>query len=247
VNGVWSKVEDHAAPPAQAERFDRWVERACFQWRSPGGKILTPVAACTHRVSEADPLRTHRVVEAVPDHYYTEQDPQPLFSTEPLFSDKAVHQYFRSLADLTVPCGRVINTLLRLVHEGSHGTDFRSDSHGGSSFRSTHGRNQYSRVTPASSKRVETCDQSDIEDEVTNPDVKTRKEVKYQQQSDDSWEWMDDNTLVRNHRTPRRNRFSSQECESCPCDVRLLSDQRETKQDFKNQTMNVKDNWRLKG
>ena len=87
-----------------------------------------------------------------------------MFSTEPLFSDKALHHQLRSLADLTVPCVRVINTLLRLVHGGSHGTGFRSDF---------------------STKSTCACEQSDIEDEVEHADLKSRKQNKQMSKNND--------------------------------------------------------------
>ena len=88
MNGVWSQTEDHAAPPAQAERFDRWVERACFQWHSPHGKVMTPIAASSHWDGEHLHRRAPWASEAAPNRFVPPQDPQLLFSTEPLFSDK---------------------------------------------------------------------------------------------------------------------------------------------------------------
>ena len=31
-HGKWEKIEDRASPPEQQDRFDRWVESACFQY-----------------------------------------------------------------------------------------------------------------------------------------------------------------------------------------------------------------------
>ena len=42
LNGTWTKVEHRASPPEQAVRFDRWVERACFQYHSPNKQPLIP-------------------------------------------------------------------------------------------------------------------------------------------------------------------------------------------------------------
>ena len=159
VNGVWTRVEDNVAPPAQAERFEHWVERACFQWHSLDGKVIQPLTCSTQRTSEAAPLGTKRVsvdkplgtprVSAAEFQFMCgQQAPQLQFSTEPLFSDKALRPQFRSLADLTVPCGRVINTLLRLVHGGSHGTGFRT-----SRF-----------ATPSEQERAQVWEQTDIDD-----------------------------------------------------------------------------------
>ena len=78
-------------------------------------------------------------------------------------------------------------------------------------------------------------------------EIQTRKESKLQQENDDSWEWEDEVTLVRKHRTPRRQRFSPQECDVCPCDIERLADKRQTSQIFRDHTMKVEDNWRMKG
>ena len=42
LNGTWTKVEHRASPPEQAVRFDKWVERACFQYHSPTKQPLIP-------------------------------------------------------------------------------------------------------------------------------------------------------------------------------------------------------------
>ena len=57
----------------------------------------------------SEPTGARWVPEAVPTNMCAKQEPQLQFSTEPLFSDKALHHHFRSLSDLTIPCGRVIN------------------------------------------------------------------------------------------------------------------------------------------
>ena len=89
-------------------------------------------------------------------------------------------------------------------------------------------------------------EQSDIEDLPIERSF-SRREVKQNDVNKDYWEWEDDDTLVRVHETPRRIQFSPTECEACPCDVRLLRDERTTKQKFKNVERNQRDNWRLRG
>ena len=42
LNGTWTKVEHPASPPEQAVPFDKWVERACFQYHSPNKQPLIP-------------------------------------------------------------------------------------------------------------------------------------------------------------------------------------------------------------
>ena len=52
-NGVWTQLEDRVSPPAQAQRFERFVERACFQYHSPDGKplhnVTVPSVQALHR------------------------------------------------------------------------------------------------------------------------------------------------------------------------------------------------------
>ena len=54
-------------------------------------------------------------------------------------------------------------------------------------------------------------------------------------------------TLIRIHKTPRRQNFVPQDCEDCPCDPRIICDERETEQRFKTNTRVIKDTWRFKG
>ena len=53
--------------------------------------------------------------------------------------------------------------------------------------------------------------------------------------------------MIRIHKTPRRQNFVPQDCEDCPCDPRIICDERETEQKFKTNTRVIKDVWRLKG
>ena len=53
--------------------------------------------------------------------------------------------------------------------------------------------------------------------------------------------------MIRIHKTPRRQNFVPQDCEDCPCDHRIICDERETEQKFKTNTRVIKDMWRFKG
>ena len=233
VNGVWNQTEDNAAAPAQAERFDKWVERACFQWRSPDGKVLTPIAASSLRDGETSTRRALRASVTAPNRFDPQQDPQLMFSTEPLFSDKALHHQLRSLADLTVPCGRVINTLLRLVHGGSHGAGFRSDF-----FVHTYPKQTFVRVWTIGYWGWS---------RIWRPQIEKTKQTNGQEQRLLGMDWWFDNCQKASYAKtftvfPARVWFMS------ISDVRLLSDVKERfKQIFKNQVMDVEDNWRMKG
>ena len=64
---------------------------------------------------------------------------------------------------------------------------------------------------------------------------------------EDYWQWDGKETLIRIHKTPRRQNFVPQDCEDCPCDPRIICDERETEQKFKTNTRVIKDTWRFKG
>ena len=65
--------------------------------------------------------------------------------------------------------------------------------------------------------------------------------------NEDYWQWDGKETLIRIHKTPRRQNFVPQDCEDCPCDPRIICDERETEQKFKTNTRVIKDIWRFKG
>ena len=65
--------------------------------------------------------------------------------------------------------------------------------------------------------------------------------------NEDHWQWDGKETLIRIHKTPRRQNFVPQDCEDCPCDPRIICDERETEQKFKTNTRVIKDIWRFKG
>ena len=75
----------------------------------------------------------------------------------------------------------------------------------------------------------------------------TRKSQGLGKRTEDYWKWEGDETLIRIHKTPRRQNFVPQDCEDCPCDPRIICDERETEQKFKSNTRVVKDTWRFKG
>ena len=88
-NGAWTQVEDRAAPPEQAIRFDRWVERACFQYHAPDGSQL-----CSNIVEHAEPAKAAGAL-------WAHGMPQLAFSTDALYlkastsakpTPKSIHQ-----------------------------------------------------------------------------------------------------------------------------------------------------------
>ena len=75
----------------------------------------------------------------------------------------------------------------------------------------------------------------------------TRKSQGLSKKNEDYWQWEGEETLIRIHKTPRRQNFVPQDCEDCPCDHRIICDERETEQKFKTNTRVIKDMWRFKG
>ena len=75
----------------------------------------------------------------------------------------------------------------------------------------------------------------------------TRKSQGLSKKNEDYWQWEGGETLIRIHKTPRRQNFVPQDCEDCPCDPRIICDERETEQRFKTNTRVIKDTWRFKG
>ena len=252
-HGAWTKVEHRASPPEQAIRFDKWVERACFQYHSPNKQPLIPDTV-SQSVSTTS---THRVmsskhVHAPPAHSSSQRDscastppnrvqhpadsPMLMFSVDALFLDaqtspsqhpKSIHQCLQSAT-------RVINTLMRLVHGGSEGEGWHSHSDKG---------HPQSTSTPGLCHKHP---ESDIND--TIPHVKsTRKSQMLDKKNEDHWQWDGKEALIRIHKTPRRQNFVPQDCEDCPCDPRIICDERETEQKFKTNTRVIKDIWRFKG
>ena len=253
INGAWTKVEHRASPPEQAIRFDKWVERACFQYHSPNKQPLIPDTV-SQSVSTTS---THRVmsskhVHAPPAHSSSQRDscastspnrvqhpadsPMLMFSVDALFLDAQTSpsQHPKSIHQCLQPATRVINTLMRLVHGGSEGEGWHSHSEKGHS---------QSTSTPGLCHKHP---ESDIND--TIPHVKsTRKSQVLDKENEDYWQWDGKETLIRIHKTPRRQNFVPQDCEDCPCDPRIICDERETEQKFKTNTRVIKDTWRFKG
>ena len=239
LNGTWTKVEHRASPPEQAVRFDKWVERAYFQYHSPNKQPLIPetvpqststtstqrVSSSTYAHAQTAHSSSHRdsgVSTRNSRVKHPAESPMLMFSVDALFFDaqtspsphpKPIHQCLQ-------PATRVINTLMRLVHGGSEGW--------------------HSHSTGACQKHPE------INDNIPHVSP-TRKSQGLSKKNEDYWQWEGEETLIRIHKTPRRQNFVPQDCEDCPCDHRIICDERETEQKFKTNTRVIKDTWRFKG
>ena len=198
LNGTWTKVEHRASPPEQAVRFDKWVERACFQYHSPNKQPLIP--------------------ETVPQSTSTT-------STQRVSSSTYAHA--------------------QTAHSSSH-----RDS--GVSTRNSRVKH------PADSPMLMFSVDALFLDAQTSPSQHpkpihqclqpaTRESQGLSKKNENYWQWEGEETLIRIHKTPRRQNFVPQDCEDCPCDHRIICDERETEQKFKTNTRVIKDTWRFKG
>ena len=140
LNGTWTKVEHRASPPEQAVRFDKWVERACFQYHSPNKQPLIPdtvpqststtstqrVSSSTYAHAQTAHSSSHRdsgVSTRNSRVKHPADSPMLMFSVDALFLDAQTSpsQHPKPIHQCLQPATRVINTLMRLVHGGSEG------------------------------------------------------------------------------------------------------------------------------
>ena len=239
LNGTWTRVEHRASPPEQAVRFDKWVERACFQYHWPNKQPLIPdtvpqststtstqrVSSSTYAHAQTAHSSSHRdsgVSTRNSRVKHPADSPMLMFSVDALFLDAQTSpsQHPKPIHQCLQPATRVINTLMRLVHGGSEGW--------------------HSHSTGACQKHPE------ISDNIPHVSP-TRKSQGLSKKNEDYWQWEGEETLIRIHKTPRRQNFVPQDCEDCPCDHRIICDERETEQKFKTNTRAIKDTWRFKG
>ena len=161
--------------------------------------------------------------------------PMLMFSVDALFLDAQTSpsQHPKSIHQCLQPATatRVINTLMRLVHGGSEGEGWHSHSEKGH---------------PQSTSTPGPCQHPEINDNIPHVNS-TRKSQVLNKKNEDYWQWEGKETLIRIHKTPRRQNFVPQDCEDCPCDHRIICDERETEQKFKTNTRVIRDTWRFKG
>ena len=111
VHGKWDKVEDRVPPLLQQSRFDKWIERACFQYHSP---TSAPIVSLPARASTAAGVQFLRAAALELDNH-----PYLTFSTEILFEQAQRPQKIPfSLYEGNPMTIRVINAMVRLVHGG---------------------------------------------------------------------------------------------------------------------------------
>ena len=124
-HGKWIKVEDRAHPVQQQDRFDQWVERACFQYhQSTDGEPTAAAAWRSGQVSSRPPASQERPGPAVSvpsRQIYVQKYPKLTIGADQLFCHQSIGDQPTTIQAAPLGTARVINTLLRVVHGGSSG------------------------------------------------------------------------------------------------------------------------------
>ena len=76
VHGKWEQVEDRVPPLLQQSRFDKWIERACFQYHYPTSAPIVSPPVCASKAASSRFLCTSTLELS---------NPSLTFSTEILF------------------------------------------------------------------------------------------------------------------------------------------------------------------
>ena len=110
VHGKWEQVEDRVPPLLQQSRFDKWIERACFQYHHPTSAPIVSLPVCESTAASSRFLRASTLEP---------NNPSLTFRTEILFEHAQRPQKIPfSLHDGNPMTIRVVNALVRLVHGG---------------------------------------------------------------------------------------------------------------------------------
>ena len=110
VHGKWEQVEDRVPPLLQQSRFDKWIERACFQYHHPTSAPIVSLPVCESTAASSRFLRASTLEP---------NNPSLTFRTEILFEQAQRPQKIPfSLHDGNPMTIRVVNALVRLVHGG---------------------------------------------------------------------------------------------------------------------------------
>ena len=246
-HGKWIKVEDRAHPVQQQDRFDQWVERACFQYhpntlsepptvdakRQPG-LVTTRHSASQVRPGAPATMPTHQI--------QVQTYPQLTVGADQLFCHQSHGDKPTTIHAAPAGTARVINTLLRVVHGGSSG------------WGSLPNDDPYpTENKDPNRRRIIFADGDPVFGRVSRDRAhnstqsrKGRKMAK-NEECDDKWIWQDETTLVRVHNTPRRRMFVPKEAEFLPCNLKRFRDVRETYQVFQSSGRTIKGSWRLAG
>ena len=257
-HGKWIKVEDRVPPVQQQDRFDQWVEQACFQYHPCSPSISPSVVAGQSAgiVSPGHPASTVRPglhADAVPTRQtHVRKNPQLTVGVDQLFCHQSLGDEPTTIHAAPYGATRVINTLLRVVHGGSSG--WGSPPTG---FPLTGDPNDdpYPTENQDPSKRRIIFAGGDSlagrvsRDRAYNPENPTRRGKKmFKSECNlDEWVWKDETTLTRVHKVPRRKMFTPKEADFLPCKLKRFRDERETNQVFQSSGRLIHDSWILAG
>ena len=231
VHGKWEQVEDRVPPLLQQSRFDKWIERACFQYHHP---TSAPVVSLPVSESAAASSIGRKSMGFLRTSTLELSHPSLTFSTETLFEQAQRHQKIPySLYDGNPMTIRGVNALVRLVHGGRGMEDskqFKDPKTFNKSFMELLKQKEPPKCRRNAKKVASAteCGQGKV-------------------QVRDEWRWIGSHILERIHNIPRRGMFVPSDCDDCPCDHRLIQDWRETQQKFKSNVTVDKSNWRLPG
>ena len=241
-----AKWKDRAHPVQQLDRFDQWVERACFQYHPPvkDEPSMAPAKRFTGPVAPRPPA----FAVPLPAHASTQPQrvarkdfhPQLTASTDSLFCHQTAGNLPVTVHAAPSSTTRVINMLLRVVHGGSTGTmqrvtvyipDYKNDP-----FLS-YPDDCYPRQYSKASVDLQHDDKPSRKDKRRSKDVES-----------DRWEWK----RLQKHwfvftTSPEGKMFVPKEADYVPCKLRWICDDRETYQVFQSSERTIADSWRLMG
>ena len=216
VHGKWEKVEDRVPPLLQQSRFDKWIERACFQYHPPTSApvVSLPVSESTAASSLGQQSTGFpRTSTSELSH------PSLTFSTEILFEQAQRHQKIPySLCDGNPMTIRVINALVRLLH-GGRGMEDSKQPKDPKTFKKLFTELLKQKEPPKCRRNIK---------KVASATECGRDKVQVR----DEWKWIGSHILERIHNISRREMVVPSDCDDCPCDHRLIQDWRETQLKF---------------
>ena len=259
-HGKWEKIEDKASTFEQ-DRFDRWVERVCFQYHhinhatpapqtkpagSPGGMRRRSPAS---QARMHDPAKSQRGYPASQASNGSEKNTQRdkcqgQSIQHPRLTMSIAGLYLRETPGehpITVhaapPCtARVINTLLRIVHGGSVGWGGLPHGYSDNLYPAENQDPDKNRIAIRGVPKI-------FRDRPRKPKSRRDKKLEIKRNSADEWVWEDESTLIRVHNEPGRKLFVPK----LPCSLKRVRDDRVTIQKFQSNSKPIKDSWRMAG
>ena len=218
-HGKWIKVEDRAHPVQQQDRFDQWVERACFQYhQSTDGEPTAAAAWRSGQVSSRPPASQERpgpAVSVLSRQIYVQKYPKLTIGADQLFCHQSIGDQPTTIHAAPLGTARVINTL-RVVHGGSSGwgslpigqPPTGAPNINDDPYPTENKDPKRRRIVFAGGDVAHTRVSRDIFLNPT-PSRRARKNPK-NEDCKDEWVWKDEVTLMRVHKNPKKKNVCSQ-------------------------------------